>query len=112
MSFVIGKMRESVTFRVNTPTANGAGFSDVYSDLLTTRGQLEKSSANRSLTFGEIADNDSYDLYVRWQITLDSNLRSDTKIVINSVVYTMNGRPELIDQRKHIYKFKIQCQQP
>lgn len=109
---VIGKMRESVTFRVNTPTALGAGFTDQYADLLTTRGQLVRNSSNRFLSFGEGVDSNSYTLFVRFQTTLDSNLRSDTKIVISGVTYTMNGRPELVDERKHIYKFQVQCQQP
>lgn len=108
----IGKMRESVEFKTNSPSAAGAGFSDNYTTLLTTRGQLIRNSENRSLSFGAISDNEGYTLYVRFQPAIDAVLRSDVKIVINNVTYTMNGRPELIEQKKHLYKFKLQCQQP
>lgn len=112
MNYTIGKMRESVEFKTNSPTAAGAGFADSYTTLLTTRGQLVRASENRSLSFGAIADNESYVLYVRFQSAIDAVLRSDVKIVISGVTYTMNGRPKLIEQRKHIYKFKLNAQLP
>lgn len=105
----IGKMREVVVFLANSPTAAaGRGQVDNYSTLLTTRGQLIKKSESRNLSFGTLNDNDFFTLICRFQTAIANTLRSDTKIVIDSVTYTMNGRPKLIDQRKHLYEFNIQ----
>lgn len=105
-----GAMREVVVFLQNTPTATtGRGQADNYTTLLTTRGQLLDAGDNRSLGFAVIADNSFMTLRCRFQNALASNLRSDTKIVINSITYTMNGMPKLVDQRKHIYEFSIQA---
>lgn len=106
----IGKMREVVDFQVNQPFAVGAGWEDNYVNLLTTRGELRNDSGNRSLSFGEIVDTDSLTLIVRFQNNLANNLRTDTKIIIDSITYTFSSY-KLIDQRKHLYEFKIKCQQ-
>lgn len=105
----VGKMTESVVFLANTPTAKGAGYVDQYATLLTTRGQLISNSGNRSLNFGAIADNQSYTLICRFQTALAAGLRSDTKVVISGVTYTINSF-KLKDQKKHLYEFQIQCQ--
>lgn len=104
-------MREVVVFLANNPIpAAGGGFTDSYATLLTTRGQLLSSGDNRSLSFGAIADTSFMRLICRFQTALAASLRSDTKIVINGITYTMNGQPVLIDQKKHFYEFKIQAQ--
>lgn len=107
----VGNMRETVVFLQNTPTpAAGGGATDNYTTLLTTRGQLFEAGDNRSLSFGAVVDNSFMRLVCRFQTALAASLRSDTKIVINSITYTMNGMPVLIDQKKHFYEFKIQGQ--
>lgn len=104
-------MRETVVFLQNSPIpAAGGGATDNYTTLLTTRGQLIDSGDNRSLSFGAIADNSYMRLICRFQTALAASLRSDTKIVISGITYTMNGMPKLIDQKKHFYEFKIQGQ--
>lgn len=105
----IGQMRETVVFLGNTPTAKGAGFVDQYATLLTTRGQLIANSGSRGLSFGAIADGQSYTLICRFQTALAAGLRSDTKIVISGVTYTFSSY-KLVDQKKHLYEFQIQCQ--
>lgn len=106
----IGKMRESVVFLQNTPAATGTGgYADNYSTLLTCRGQLVDRSGSRVLSYGEVADNSRMSLIVRFQSALAAALRSDTKIVINGDTYTFTTW-KLIDQRKHLYQFDIQCQ--
>jgi len=101
-------MREVVLFLTNAPTVTpGRGQTDNYSTLLTTRGQLISTSDRRALSFGSLNDETSMILRCRFQVAIANNLRSDTKIVINGITYTMNGRPELVDQRKHIYEFKL-----
>jgi hypothetical protein len=109
----IGKMREVVVFLHNTPTVvSGRGQVDNYSTLLTTRGQLLDKSDYRNLSFGSLVDANAMKLICRFQSAIASTLRSDTKIVISGLTYTMNGLPRLIDQKKHLYEFDIVCQQP
>lgn len=104
-------MREVVVFLVNNPVAvAGRGQQDVYTTLLTTRGQLLDNGDNRALSFGTIADNSFMKLRCRFQVALANSLRSDTKIIISGVTYTMDGRPTLVDQKKHLFEFKIQSQ--
>jgi len=107
----VGKMRAVVTFLQNVPTAKGAGFADNYTTLLNTRGELVDLSDFRTLGFGEIDDGSTKKLICRFQTAIANSLRSDTKIVIDTITYTMQGRPKLIDQKKHLYEFRIQCQQ-
>lgn len=108
---IVGKMRETVLFLQNTPTVKGAGSVDNYTNLLTTRGQLIDNSGSRNLSFGAIVDNGSWRLICRFQTALANSLRSDTKVVINTITYTINGRPKLVDQKKHIYEFSLSSQQ-
>lgn len=103
-------MRETVLFLANSPTANGAGFVDNYTTLCTTRGQLIDSGGTREISYGAIADSSTAKLICRFQTALANSLRSDTKIVISGITYTMNGQPILVNQRKHLYEFKIQAQ--
>jgi len=105
----IGNMRETVVFLQNTPTVAGAGYADNYTTLITTRGQLIYKSGSRSLTYGDLSDNNFLTLRCRFQTALASALRSDTKIVINSITYTFSAY-HLVDQKKHIYEFQIQSQ--
>lgn len=105
----VGQMTEVVVFLANTPTAKGAGYVDQYGTLLTTRGRLVANSGSRNLAFGSIADNQSFTLTCRFQTALAAGLRSDTKIVISGVTYTFSSY-KLIDQKKHLYEFQIQCQ--
>lgn len=106
----IGKMREVVEFRQNSPTPQGAGYVDNYTTLLTTRGQFINSGDSRSLSFGALTDNVNARLIVRFQTALAAGLRSDTKIIINNITYTMQGMPKLIDQIKHLYEFRISAE--
>ena len=105
----IGNMREVVVFLQNTPTVAGAGYADNYSTLLTTRGQLIDKSGSRNLSYGEVANNNFMTLRCRFQTALAASLRSDTKIVIDSITYTLSTY-KLVDQKKHIYEFEIQSQ--
>lgn len=103
-------MRETVVFLVNTPTPKGAGFEDAYTTLLTTRGQMIESGDSRGLNNGILGDSTFKRLRCRFQSALATNLRSDTKLVISGLTYTMNGMPYLVDQKKHLYEFKIQAE--
>ncbi len=104
-------MTEVVIFLQNTPTTSGRGKVDNYSTLLTTRGQLIDKSGNRGLAFGAIQDTSSLTLICRFQTALESNLRSDTKILIDTITYTFSHY-KIVDRKKHLYEFQIQCQQP
>lgn len=115
MVLKIGQMRSSVQFLVNVPTAAATttreavttgGLNDVYSVLLTTRGRLRKKSGNRSFMMGLIEIKESYELICRFQSTLESNLRVDNKVLIDSKTYTLNSW-EKIDEINHLYVFDL-----
>lgn len=109
----VGKMREVVVFLVNNPTVNPSGGQvDSYTTLLTTRGMLVDNSGARILTFNAIEDVKAVYMICRFQTAITNTLRTDTKVVMNSVTYTMQGRPKLINQLKHLYQFELKCQQP
>lgn len=111
----IGQMRQNVYFLSNAATVSATttrnatssgGKNDNYSILLITRGMLRKSHGNRELSFGLVEEAESYTLICRFQTTLESNLRSDTKIIIDSKTYTIKSR-EKVEEINHLYKFTL-----
>lgn len=113
--FNIAQMRSRVQFLVNAPTTAATaereavttgGLNDVYLTLLTTRGRLRKKSGNRGLDLGLVEIKETYELICRFQSTLESNLRVDTKILIDSKTYTIASW-EKVDEIKHFYKFEL-----
>lgn len=106
MSDLIGNMREVCTLCLNAPSNQGAGAVDNYGALLTTRGQLSRSSGNRSLTFGDIQGNSSFTLTVRHQQAIESNIVISAKWLINNDFYTIESW-EKVGQRDFYYKFAL-----
>lgn len=109
---LIGKMKSSVRFCINMPTAQGAGHKDNYGVLLTTRGWLRKSHGNRTLTFGEIEGQSGYLLTVRYQQALAANLSISTKIIINNVWHTVDSWDKKEEEHKTYYEFKLNRKEP
>lgn len=103
---VIGQLKQVVRFDKNIPTPLGAGFADVYTTLLTTRGHLKKVSGQRANSFGDVEHVDRFDLYVRYQTDLDENLRTDTKIVIDEKTYTIQTY-ERVGEKSFYYHFVL-----
>lgn len=99
-------MRSSVVFKQNNPTALGAGQQDVYTDLLTTRGRLRKMSGRKDLSFAMIEGADNYELICRFQSALESALKANMKVFVDSVSFTIQSW-EKIDQLNHLYKFTL-----
>lgn len=102
-------MDKIVAFRKNTPVAKGAGFEDGYATLVTTRGQLRKKSSYRNLQGGELGFNNQYELIVRYQQTIEDNMRSDLKVLIDSVTYTIAGWEKTGEKRFYL-KFDLNRQ--
>ena len=114
-NLTIGQMRSSVVFLVNSPTESATsdreavetgGRNDLYSTLLTTRGRLRKKHGSRGIDLGLAEIKEGYELICRFQSTLESALTTNTKIVIDSKVYTINSW-EVVDEIKHFYKFDL-----
>lgn len=103
---VIGKFDKVVAIQKNTPADQGAGALDSYSTYCTTRGYLKKTSGSRSVSFGEITGGNSYTLWVRFQTTIESNIRMDNKIIIDGRTFTIDSF-ELVDEEKKYYKFTL-----
>jgi len=100
---LIGKLNKKVLFRFNIPEAKGAGFSDTYFDLLTTKGYLKRNHGSRGLALGEVDVKSNYTLWVRYQSYLESHLRNDLHVVIDGKTYTV-GDWELVDEKNFYYK--------
>lgn len=114
----IGQMRSVVVFLTNTPVTTATatreavttgGGNDVYTTLLTTRGRLRKKSGNRGLDLGLLAGQDSYELICRFQSSLESALKVNMKVTVDSANYTITTW-EKVDQINHIYKFDLNIQ--
>lgn len=106
MDIVFNKI---VVFKTNSPTIKGGGRADSYSTLVTTRGRLRKKSSSRGLQAGELGLDNGYELIVRYQSTIESNIRSDIKIVIDSVTYTIAGW-EKVEEKNFYLKFDLNRQ--
>jgi head-tail adaptor len=106
----IGRFDKVVVFKTNTPTAatTGGGV-DSYSTLCTVYGYLYKSNSSRGLGFGEVTFDNSYNLIVEYQETINSAIRPDLKVEIDSVTYTISGW-EKIEEKRHFLKFSLQRQ--
>lgn len=113
--FSIGQMRSSVVFKTNAPVTTATttreaittgGQNDVYSTSVTTRGRLRKHNGSRGLDLGAITGQDSYELICRYDSTLNSSLKVNMKVFVDSVEYSIQSW-EVIDQIRHIYKFQL-----
>lgn len=102
----VGLLKEVVRIDFNYPAAAGAGFTDTYFELLTTRGYLKKLRGQRSFETGEVVNKQTYELWIRYQAYLETYLRNDLKITINSRVYTIETY-EKIEEKHFYYKFII-----
>lgn len=111
----IGQFRQVVYFLANAATTNATttrlatssgGKNDNYTILVTTRGKLRKSHGSRELSFGLVQESETYTLLCRFETALESNLRVDTKIIIDSKTYTLQSW-EKVEQINHIYSFKL-----
>lgn len=101
----IGDMRQTGTFRKNTPAPNQSGGSDDhYADLLTCRGRLRKLKGGKANEDGEIVINKGYEWICRYQsaIVIDT----DTCLVIGGIFYRINDY-EKIEELNHFYRFLI-----
>lgn len=105
----IGRFDKLVTFKVNTPAATGAGSTDSYSTLLQAWGSLKKSNSSRGLSYGESAFDNTYTLIVYYQDSIYNAIRTDLKVDIDSVTYTVTGWEKLQEKRFYL-KFNLNRQ--
>jgi len=99
----IGEMRQTGTFRKNTPVNNlSGGQDDHYTDVCTCRGRFRQRSANKNLEQGDIVQNKSFEWVCRFQsaIVIDA----DSAWVIGGVYYRISSW-EKVDQQPHFYQF-------
>jgi len=109
MALTIGKMDRRVVMQGNNPTvtATGGQVDGDFSTYANTRGYLRRKSGNKAIVFGDIALNNSWELYVRFQINIQQNLRADNKIIIDiSRVFKVEGF-ELIEEDRMYYRIDL-----
>lgn len=86
----VGKLKQTVVFKTNTQTAaESGGFTDSFSELLTTKGYLKKMRGGRNLTSGEIIENNDYELTVRYQP--DLTLSQSVRVEIGTRIFSVTG---------------------
>jgi hypothetical protein len=114
-NFSIGQMRSKVTFMVNNAStvANGirneittGGKNDAYSTLLVTRGRMRNKSGSRGLLLGVLEIKDQFELICRFQSSLESNIKSDTKVIVDGQTYTIFGFNKF-NEINHLYIFYL-----
>ena len=103
-------MHTKVLFKQNTPTSLGAGGKDVYTDLVETKGELKKLSGSRNLSYGEIVEDNRWELKVHYQSTIADNVKVNGKIVIDGAWYTINSM-EKVELKNRYYKFILTQQE-
>lgn len=100
-------MRSRVQMLKNVPTdATTGGAYDNYGIIVTTRGRLRRSSGNRALTFGEIINDESYELILRYQQAIENDLAINTKFLINGLVYSIDSW-EKFEEINFYYRIKM-----
>lgn len=94
-------------FKKNTPVAKeGGGWADGYATLLTTRGYLRKLNGSKSNQAAEMFEDNSYELAVRYQPDLETNLRTDMRVEIDSRTYkVMTWQKQ--DEKNFYYIIKL-----
>lgn len=103
----IGQLRQSGQLQTNTPVAQGAGFKDNYTTLLTCRGRLTELRGNRALNSAEVSINTAWEWICRFQTTIDGiGAKKSIRWIIDGRKFTVNNY-ELIDHKKKYYRFTL-----
>lgn len=103
----IGKLRQSGQLQNNTPVAQGAGFKDAFTTLLTCRGELIKAKGDRSLNSSEVNINAVWYWICRYQVAIDGVVnKKSIRWIIDGRQFTVNNY-ELIDHKKRYYRFTL-----
>lgn len=103
----VGKLLKKVTIKVNTPVAaTTGGYSDQYTTLAITRGELIKQSGGRTLSFSEISSPGNYTLRIRYFSELYMALKLSMLFEIDGRVFTMDSW-EFEDERKFYILFNV-----
>jgi len=103
----IGKFNKTITIELNTPIDQGAGAIDNWAELVSTKGSFKKSRGVRLLDSGAIFEDNIYELYLRQQSNIETNLSIlKLRVVIDTRIYTISSI-EKIDEKNFYYKFII-----
>lgn len=103
----IGKLRQSGQLQTNAPIAQGAGFKDNFTTLLTCRGELTKLRGNRALDNSEVVINNAWQWICRFQTAIEGvTTKKSIRWIIDGRRFTVNDY-ELIDHKKRYYRFVL-----
>lgn len=104
---LIGEMNAPAQLQRNTPTPVGAGFKDNYTEILRTRGKLEKKTGRRVMDSGEILIYSFWVFECRFQAAIENEVeKKSMRWVINNRFFTIDSY-ELIDQKPFYYRFNL-----
>lgn len=107
MAVVAADLTKRVRFEANAPVnlspTTGPGKIDDYDLFLTTWGHYKESSGNRALDFGEIVENSTGKLTVRYQIALYNKLFNESveslRVIFDNRKFTI-AKWKLVDEKK------------
>lgn len=103
----IGQLRQSGQLQINTPVAQGAGFKDAFTTVVTCRGELTKAKGDRSLNSSEVNINATWYWVCRFQTAIDGvTNKKSIRWIIDGRRFTVNNY-ELIDHKKRYYRFTL-----
>lgn len=101
----IGQLRQTGQLQTNAPVAQGAGFKDSYSTLLTCRGKLSKLKGGRVLDNGEVVFDNAWEWIIRFQPAIENiTTKKSIRWLIEGRKFTVNDYNP-IDQKRRYYRF-------
>lgn len=98
----VGELNKILVFKTNTPTATGAGLTNSYTTLLTTRGSLKKNNGSRGLSFSELTETNNYTIVTRYQQALHNAMRLDMKIEADGRLFTPTTWEKIGEKRFYL----------
>lgn len=102
-----GLLRHKAIFQYNTPVAMpGGGQKDAYTNLVTTRGYLEKLSGGRTLEASQLLVNNRWRFTCRFFGDLANNVNKTVRVLIGINKFTIDSWEE-VDGKQFWYKFYL-----
>lgn len=100
---LIGDMRSRVKFENNEKTKLGAGSVDNYVEYLTTWGKFRQRGGVRTESGFEQVIETSYQLWVRWQESMELGINNKTKVIIENRFFAINSFEKVGQKRFYLY---------
>lgn len=98
-----GELKTPVVFKRNTFNSSGGGSLSNYQTFCTTRCKLTSKNASKVNDNKQVIISSFYEIIVRYQATLFSNMTGTVIAVIANETYTIHSF-DLVDNTKQFFK--------